>query len=151
MTDLPFPSVTICSPGLNMDAVEEALVDDFEHWLASEGRTDGSLEDRLTEFMEETFATSDNIFETIKAMNIPSASDEKDTSGLLQKMAACEAKESDEGRINRRKREAEGGKTKHCKSKKWPLYCPQGSGTLRQQLLIMHGIASYCMVLHCIA
>ena len=118
VTDLPFPSVTICSPGLNMDAVEEALVDDFEHWLASEGKTEGSLEDRLAEFMEETFATSDNIFETIKAMNIPSASDEKDTSGLLQKMAVCEAKESEEGGINRRKREAEGRKTKHCKSKK---------------------------------
>ena len=25
--------------------------------------------------------------------------------------------------------------------KKWPLYCPQGSSTLRQQLLMMHGIA----------
>ena len=34
---------------------------------------------------------------------------------------------------------------------KWPLYCPQGSGTLRQQLLMMQGIAWYCMVLHCIA
>ena len=31
------------------------------------------------------------------------------------------------------------------------LYCPQGSGTLRQQLLIMHGIAWYCMVSHGIA
>ena len=31
---------------------------------------------------------------------------------------------------------------------KWPLYCPQGSGTLRQQLLMMHGIAWYCIVLH---
>ena len=31
------------------------------------------------------------------------------------------------------------------------IYCPQGSGTLRQQLLMMHGIAWYCMVLHCIA
>ena len=28
------------------------------------------------------------------------------------------------------------------------FYCPQGSGTLRQQLLMMHGIALYCMVLH---
>ena len=37
------------------------------------------------------------------------------------------------------------------KSKKWPLYCPQGSGTLRQQLLMMYGIAWYCMVLHDIA
>ena len=35
--------------------------------------------------------------------------------------------------------------------KKWPLYCPQGSGTLRQLLLMMHGIAWYCMVMHCIA
>ena len=37
------------------------------------------------------------------------------------------------------------------KKKKMAIYCPQGSGTLRQQLLIMHGIAWYCMVLHCIA
>ena len=35
--------------------------------------------------------------------------------------------------------------------KKWPLDCQQGSGTLRQQLLMMHGIAGYCMVLHGIA
>ena len=34
---------------------------------------------------------------------------------------------------------------------KTALYCPQGSGTLRQQLLMMHGIAWYCMVLHGIA
>ena len=78
-----------------MDAVEEALVDDFEHWLASEGKTEGSLEDQLGEFMEETFATPDNIFETIKAMNIPSASDEKDTSALLQKMIACKATDAE--------------------------------------------------------
>ena len=48
-----------------------------------------------------------------------------------------------------------------CWTQKWPLYCPQGSGTLRQQLFMMHGIAwycmvlngiaGYCMVLHCIA
>ena len=34
---------------------------------------------------------------------------------------------------------------------KLALYCPQSSGTLRQQLLMMHGIAWYCMVLHGIA
>ena len=37
------------------------------------------------------------------------------------------------------------------KDKKWPLYCPQGSGTLRQQLLIMQGIAWFCIVLHSFA
>ena len=34
---------------------------------------------------------------------------------------------------------------------KMASYCPQGSGTLRQQLLMMHGIACYCMVLQGIA
>ena len=34
---------------------------------------------------------------------------------------------------------------------KMAMYCPQGSGTLRQQLLMRHGIAGYCMVLHGIA
>ena len=45
-------------------------------------------------------------------------------------------------------------KSKYGKSRngeKLPLYCPQGSGTLRQQLLLMHGIAWYCIVLHSIA
>ena len=31
---------------------------------------------------------------------------------------------------------------------KMALYCPQGSGTLPQQLSMMHGIVWYCMVLH---
>ena len=34
---------------------------------------------------------------------------------------------------------------------KMAIYCPQGSGTLRQQLSSMHDIAWYCMVLQCIA
>ena len=34
---------------------------------------------------------------------------------------------------------------------KMALYCPQGSGTLRQQLLLMHGFAWYCIILHGIA
>ena len=34
---------------------------------------------------------------------------------------------------------------------KMALYCPQSSGTLRQQLLMMHSIAWNCMVLHGIA
>ena len=38
-------------------------------------------------------------------------------------------------------------KTKHMMIK-MAMYCPQGSGTLRQQLLMMHGIAWYYIVLH---
>ena len=36
-------------------------------------------------------------------------------------------------------------------NEKMAKYCPQGSGTLRQQLLMMHGIAWCFMVLHVIA
>ena len=39
----------------------------------------------------------------------------------------------------------------HSADVKMAMYCPQGSGTLRQQLLMRHGIAGYCMVLHGIA
>ena len=34
------------------------------------------------------------------------------------------------------------------RASKMALYCPQGSGTLRQQLLMMYGIALYCIGLH---
>ena len=39
----------------------------------------------------------------------------------------------------------------HKLHEKMALYCPKGSGTLRQQLLMMHGDAWYCIVLHGIA
>ena len=59
MTELPFPSVTICSPGLNMEAVEEALLEDFDQWLNDNGKNieRENLGDRLDEFMEEKYAT----------------------------------------------------------------------------------------------
>ena len=37
-SELAFPSVTVCSPGLNMEAVEEALYKDFEEWKRENGR-----------------------------------------------------------------------------------------------------------------
>ena len=59
VSELPFPSVTICSPGLNMKAVEEALLEDFDLWLKENGKIGGlSLENRLNKFMEEEYATT---------------------------------------------------------------------------------------------
>ena len=113
--ELPFPSVTICSPGLNMEAVEEALLEDFNQWLSETRRTDGNLEDWLEEFMEENYATTaENIFETIKAMNLPPPSREEErnsgASAVLQKLVACEATggQSDEGSRKKRSNEGEG-------------------------------------------
>ena len=114
VAELPFPSVTICSPGLNMKAVEEALLDDFDLWLKENGKADeGSLENRLDEFMEEKYATTaENILETIKAMNSPPPSSEEETSNrassVLQNLVACEAAGDDSDEGSRKKRSTAG-------------------------------------------
>ena len=117
VTELPFPSVTICSPGLNMKAVEEALIDGFDLWLKENGKTDEeSLENRLDKFMEEKYATTaKDILEKIKAMNSPPPSSEEEisngASAVLQNLVACEAAggESDKGSRKKRSTAGKGG------------------------------------------
>ena len=74
VSELNFPSVTICSPGLNMEAVEEAVLEDFDQWLKANSKDDMSFQDQLSVFMEEKYArtpTDGSIFDQIKAMNSP--------------------------------------------------------------------------------
>ena len=114
VAELPFPSVTICSPGLNMKAVEEALLEDFDLWLKENGKTDEeSLENRLDKFMEEKYATTpENILETIKAMNSPPPSSEEETSNrasaVLQNLVACEGAGGESDKGSRKKRSTAG-------------------------------------------
>ena len=112
MAELPFPSVTICSPGLNMEAVKEALLDDFEDWLSENDKSLGNRREQLDLFMKEKFATrvaEGNIFDKIKAMNTPaSPSGQEGGSKVLHNQAACAAaaaKTDKEGSISRRKRQ----------------------------------------------
>ena len=51
-TELAFPSVTICSPGLNMEAVEEAVYKDYKRWNSEEGNSHKDIGD----FMEGIYA-----------------------------------------------------------------------------------------------
>ena len=39
VASLPFPAVTICTSGLDMDAVKDKLMKDFKTWMKDEGRT----------------------------------------------------------------------------------------------------------------
>ena len=106
-----------------MKAVEEALLDDFGLWLKENEKADeGSLENRLDEFMEEKYATTaEKILETIKAMNSPPPSREEETSNpasaVLQNLAACEAAgdDSDEGT---RKKRSTAGKGRYQRKKR---------------------------------
>ena len=103
VSELPFPSVTICSPGLNMEAVKEALLDDFNGWLNENGKSLGSRQEQLDLFMKEKYATrvaEGNIFDQIKTMNTPPAPSGQEggsssSSGVLHNLAACAAAESD--------------------------------------------------------
>ena len=114
VAELSFPSVTICSPGLNMKAVEEALLEDFELWMKENGKAnEGSLENRLDEFMVEKYATTaEKILETIKAMNSPPPSSEEETSNrasaVLQNLVACKTTGGESDKGSRKKRSTAG-------------------------------------------
>ena len=115
MTELPFPSVTICSPGLNMEAVKKALLDDFEYWLYENDKSLGNRREQLDVFMKEKYATrvaDGNIFDQIKEMNSPpSSSGQEGGSRVLHNLAACAAAAAKTERvasISRRKRQDTG-------------------------------------------
>lgn len=103
-----------------MEAVEEALLGDFDHWLNVSGKTTGSLEEHLNIFMKEKYATTvatENIFETIKTMNSPPPSNKKestekestaDVGAILQNLVACEEKGGQGDESSRKKRASEG-------------------------------------------
>ena len=99
-TELAFPSVTICSPGLNMEAVEEAVYKDFEKWSKERGNS----QKKVGDFMEEMYAMKigkGNIFDKIKAMSLPPI---RQDSALLEKLEAC--REQANKMSNRKKRSA---------------------------------------------
>ena len=97
-----------------MEAVNEAIANDFKKWKEEGGR---SKED-IDEFMEEKYAMKveeGNIFEHIKAMSSPPSLDNvregKSCSAGLQTLAACSKRNGQHGTASgsRRKRSS-GGK-----------------------------------------
>ena len=88
-TDLAFPSVTICSPGLNMEAVKEALFNDFQRWSKDEGNSQKDVDD----FMEDMYAMKvgqGSIFEKIRTMVLTQISpNSAASSAVLENLATC--------------------------------------------------------------
>ena len=112
MAELPFPSVTICSPGLDMEAVKEAILDDFNVWL-NKGKSEGDYQELLDQFVEEKYGrkvTEENILAKIKALNLPpSESTEIDRRNkILQNMALCRKLQNRESAVSRWKRSGQG-------------------------------------------
>ena len=117
VSELEFPSVTICSSGLNMEAVRRALFNDFANWKIDKTNkdkvSDQEDEDSLKIYMEEKYAMTPgegSILDTIKGMNSPPVGDEdrkENTAAVVSTLASCSKKSqptrkkrSDEGRFN---------------------------------------------------
>ena len=112
-SELAFPSVTVCSPGLNMEAVEEALYKDFEEWKRENGRDMANIHGKdIDLFMEAEYAMKvgkGNIFDTIRALVLPPTSLESpSSSAALENQAKC--REDKELKSNRPKRATASGK-----------------------------------------
>ena len=98
VTSLPFPGVTICTSGLNMEDVAEELMKDFTNWKMEKNEIminvsremDKSL---LEEFMKLTFEIDDisakNIFNILKAFHSPDPKKTSESLSVLQKAIAC--------------------------------------------------------------
>ena len=97
-TEVTFPAITICRDGVDMNAVEEAIFEDFTKWKQSSGRTSKSKkedEDLLHEYMAETYKVSGkrNIFDLVKAHLSPDISESNMNGAILDNLNACQKKE----------------------------------------------------------
>ena len=121
VTDLDFPSVTICSSGLNMEAVRRALYNDFANWKVDNKRVQG-LDDQkaLSKYMEEKYAMTigeGNIFDTIKGMNSPPVGETEkgnNAAAVVSSLASCVKK--NESRRESEKDESIGTNTRMKRS-----------------------------------
>ena len=105
---LSFPAVTICTSGLDMEAVKDKLLLDFDKWKTMEGKTSLDKEKdktHLREYMKMTFEIEDfggkNIFDILKALSSPDPGRTMNSLSVLDKTIACSKQEG--GEINNRK------------------------------------------------
>ena len=97
ITELDFPAITICSEGLDMEAVEKVIENDFEEWKKNNSireKRDTDEEDQVKMFLEDTYGIKGN--GTILEIIIGMVADNPDTSfasnGIRKPCTQVEAK-----------------------------------------------------------
>ena len=114
LSSLPFPAVTICTSGLDMEAVKDKLMKDFNSWKMEEGKTSIDKEEdkvHLEEYMKAKFEIEDigsnffakNIFDIVKALSSPNPGKTMKSLSVLERVIAC-SKQEESKTINRKKR-----------------------------------------------
>jgi hypothetical protein len=109
VTDLNFPTVTICGDGLYMENVQARLEGSFNAWrLKGRKSWDASdIGDLMADYMKETFQIEDkgvNILDILSTMVAPSADASIASNGVRENVQACEVAAA----RKRKKRGAEG-------------------------------------------
>ena len=96
VTSLNFPGVTICTSGLNMEAVTRQLMKDFTTWKKEENVTPVDREKDevlLQEFMRLNFEINDtgtmNIFDLLKAFHSPNPEKTMQSLSVVNTAIAC--------------------------------------------------------------
>lgn len=110
VTELVFPAVTVCSEGLNMDAVSKALARDFSEWSDKEARSTEALHSDIANpfirlkrqvggsadaasYMQEKFGISRDsdfsIFDVINAMSSSNVEKSTASDGVRKNQLAC--------------------------------------------------------------
>ena len=108
VTDLAFPTVTICAAGLHMENVKTVLERNFNDWRFQNRKSWDAedIESSMAEFMRETFQIKEkgvNILDLMSTMISPKVESSLATNGVRENIAAC----SEQG-SRRRKRQVTG-------------------------------------------
>ena len=111
VASLPFPAVTICTSGLDMDAVKDRLMKDFVSWKEEEGKTSVDKEEdkaHLEEYMKVKFEVDNirtkNIFDIVKALSSPDPQKTTRSLSVLKRAIACSKQQVESKTTNRKKR-----------------------------------------------
>ena len=109
VTSISFPAVTICSEGLDLDAVTKVIAGEFKAWKTRRNLNTSSLEadkELLDRFVEEEYAIGkgENIFDFVRAMNSPNPDKSMAQSSVLGKVVACVKEEGEKEAKQRKKR-----------------------------------------------
>ena len=95
VSELDFPAVTICAGGLNMNAVENALIKDFEDWsFGKKLEQIDDIKDLIEIYLKEKYNidSENNIFDILKAMSSPNAEESSGNDAILQNIIVCDEK-----------------------------------------------------------
>ena len=98
VTSVPFPSVTICTEGLNMDTVNDVLAKDFIQWIKKKSKSlsleDEMIKEEIGRFLDEKYGLDSSsgvrIEDVVSALSFPNV--DKGVSNIaIQGKAKCKA------------------------------------------------------------